>query len=71
MTLTTIDKNYWYRLDIEKVEWSTEREPCICFELNNLSDETKDRVPDETSFIMSIQDAKELYAWLGCVLNNA
>jgi hypothetical protein len=69
MILTTIDKNNWYRLDIEKAEWSEDREPCISFELNNLSEETKYPVPNETGFIMSIQDAKELYAWLGCVLN--
>lgn len=74
MTVTAIDNNLWYRMDIEKCEWNDasngETKPSISFELNNLSEDTKYPIPNETGFIMSIEDAKELHAWLGAVLEK-
>ena len=70
MTLRATDNNGWYIMDIEKCSWSDELIPAISFELNNLSSSTKYPIPNETGFIMSIEDAKELYAWLGYILNN-
>jgi hypothetical protein len=37
----------------------------------NLSDDTKYPIPNETGFSMSIEDAKQLHAWLGVVLNGS
>ena len=75
MILTAIDNNLWYKMDIEKCEWDDTIKgkiiPAISFELNNLSEDTKYPIPNETGFIMSIEDAKELYAWLGAVLNGS
>jgi hypothetical protein len=70
MKISTIDKNKWYTMDIEKCEWSSDHIPVISFELNNLSDDTKYPIPNETGFNMSIEDAKQLHAWLGVVLNG-
>ena len=66
MVLKTVDLNYWYEMQISTGEHGN----AICFELNNLSKDTpkKEKVPNETSFIMSIEDARQLYAWLGSVL---
>lgn len=66
MKLTAIDNNNWYILDIEKCTWSIENIPSVSFELNNLSEDTKYPVPNETTFVMSIEDAKQL----GTFLNN-
>ncbi len=75
MIITAIDNNLWYKMDIEKCEWDDTVKgkiiPAISFELNNLSDDTKYPIPNETGFIMSIEDAKELHAWLGAVLNGS
>jgi len=71
MKISTIDKNYWYIMDIEKREWSSDYIPVISFEFNNLSDVTEYPIPNETGFIMSIEDAKQLHAWLGVVLNGS
>lgn len=75
MKISTIDKNNWYIMDIEKCEWNDRMHdkllPSISFELNNLSEDTKYLIPNETGFIMSIEDAKELHAWLGAVLNGS
>ena len=70
MKITTIDNNSWYTLEVEKCDWMNQ-EPSISFELNNLHEDTKYPVPDETCFIMSMQDAKQLHAWLGVVLNGS
>lgn len=48
MTLYTIDKNCLYRLDVEHCQWGDKLENAISFELNNLPDNKKDVVPDET-----------------------
>lgn len=66
MKLTAIDNNNWYILDIEKCTWSSENTPSVSFELNNLSEDTKYPIPNETTFVMSIEDAKQL----GTFLNN-
>ncbi len=75
MKISTIDNNSWYTLEVEKCDWmnhsNDETEPSISFELNNLHEDTKYPVPNETCFIMSMQDAKELHAWLGVVLNGS
>lgn len=66
MKLTAIDNNNWYILDIEKCTWSSEKIQSVSFELNNLSEDTKYPIPNETTFVMSIEDAKQL----GTFLNN-
>lgn len=73
MVLKTIDLNRWYTLKISYCKWSDKHLDAIDFELNNLSDmDTPESaiVPNETGFIMSIDDARELHAWLGQVLVN-
>ena len=72
MILRSFDLNYWYEMDISTGEHGSNREKAICFELNNLSEDTPEmvKVPEETIFIMSIQDAKQLIAWLETVLVN-
>lgn len=75
MILRTVDNNGWYTMDIHKTEWNDRMHdkllPSISFELNNVSEDTKYPIPNETGFIMSIEDAKELHAWLGAVLNGS
>jgi hypothetical protein len=83
MKISTIDKNNWYTIDIEKSKWCEERIDVISFELNNIYidvisfelnniyTDTKYPIPNETSFIMGIEDAKQLHAWLGVVLNGS
>jgi hypothetical protein len=70
MQLGAVDKNNWYTLHIHKCNWSSKNIPSVSFELNNLSEDTKYPVPNETTFIMSMEDAKELYVWLGTFVNN-
>lgn len=70
MKISTIDKNVWYSMDIEKSKWGEQRIDVISFELNNISLGTKYPIPNETCFVMSMADAKELHAWLGVVLNG-
>jgi len=72
MVLRTIDLNGWFTLEISKGEHGNDREKSICFELNNLSEDTpqREKVPNETSFVMSMNDARELHAWLGSILVN-
>lgn len=70
MMLFTTDKNGSYTMHIDYCEWSNDREKAISFELNNTVQNDKDLIPDETTFIMSFEDAKELHAWLGCVLSK-
>jgi len=65
-------------MEIDKGEWRNEDkdqlEDCICFELNNVDNLIpipKDiKIPDETTFVMSIEDAKHLKAFLEVALNN-
>jgi len=65
-------------MEIDKGKWSDkdndQLEDCICFELNNVDNLIpipKDiKIPDETTFIMSIEDAKHLHAFLEVTLNN-
>lgn len=70
MKLTTIDKNDWYTLEVQHDLWSSDNIPVITFELNNLSDETKYPIPNETTFVMSMEDAKQLHAFLGVIINH-
>lgn len=71
MILRAVDINGWYTVDVDKTVSGNERVPVVCFEFNNLSEETKYPIPNETVFSMSIDDAKELHAWLGAVLNGS
>lgn len=65
-------------MEIDKGKWSDkdndQLEDCICFELNNVDNLIpipKDiKIPDETTFIMSIEDAKHLNAFLEVTLNS-
>jgi hypothetical protein len=78
MTLKTYDKNFFYSMEIDKSKWRNkdkdQLEDCIVFELNNFDNLTpipKDiKIPDETGFVMSIEDAKHLKAFLEVALNN-
>lgn len=78
MILTTLDKNYWYSMEIEKTEWNNpdedKLEDCISFELNNFDNlipiDESVKIPVETTFIMSIEDAKYLKSFLEVALNN-
>ena len=78
MILKTYDKNFFYSMEIDKGEWKNQDtdqlEDCICFELNNADvvlPIPKDiKIPDETTFIMSVEDAKHLKGFLEVALNN-
>ena len=76
MTLTTLDKNFLYSIAIEKAQWHNrdegKLEDCISFELNNIDDDVPNhaKIPVETTFIMSIEDAKYLKSFLEVALNN-
>ena len=74
--LKAFDKNFWYSIDIEKTEWidkhTEQREDVIYFELNNVKDDVPNHaiIPNETGFVMSIEDAKYLKAFLDVALNG-
>ena len=78
MTLTTLDKNFLYSIAIEKAQWHNrdegKLEDCISFELNNFDNlipiDESVKIPGETTFIMSIEDAKYLKSFLEVALNN-
>ena len=75
MILKTFDNNSWYSMEVEKCHWNNDEsndEPAISFELNNVNDEVPKhaKIPNETGFIMSIEDAKYLKAFLEVALNG-
>lgn len=76
MMLKAFDKNFWYSIDIEKTEWidkhTEQKEDVIYFELNNVKDDVPNHaiIPNETGFVMSIEDAKYLKAFLDVALNG-
>lgn len=70
MKLTSIDNNEWYALEVQHALWSSDNLSVITFELNNLSDEIKYPIPNDTTFVMSIEDARHLHAFLGVILNQ-
>ena len=76
MLLKAFDKNLWYSIDIEKTEWidkhTEQKEDVIYFELNNVRDDIPKHaiIPNETAFVMSIEDAKYLKAFLEVALNG-
>ena len=78
MILKTYDKNFFYSMEVYKSEWKNQDtdqlEDCICFELNNadvvLPIPRDIKIPDETTFIMSVEDAKHLKGFLEVALNN-
>ena len=78
MILKTFDKNDIYSMEIHKTEWRNQyegqNEDCISFELNNIDDLTpideRVKIPVETTFLMSIEDAKYLKSFLEVALNN-
>lgn len=69
MIIRTVDLNGWFEMTVSHGQWRHDKSS-IEFELNNLSEDTPERfkVPNETGFVMSIEDAWELHAWLGSVL---
>lgn len=75
--LELFDKNGNFWLNIEDCEWAGNHkhgdpfEKCISIEIKNTGENKKeDCVPDETTFIMSIKDAKYLRAYLDVAINN-
>ena len=76
MLLKAFDKNLWYSIDIEKTKWidnhTEHKEDVLYFELNNVRDDIPKHaiIPNETAFVMSIEDAKYLKAFLEVALNN-
>jgi len=76
MILKAFDKNFWYSIDIEKTEWidkhTEQKEDVIYFELNNVPDDVPKHaiIPNETGFVMSIEDAKYLKAFLEVAING-
>ncbi len=78
MILKTLDKNFLYSIAIEKVQWHNrdegKLEDCISFELNNIDNlipiDESVKIPVETTFIMSIEDAKYLKSFLEVALNS-
>ena len=78
MILKTYDKNFFYSMEIDKGKWRNkdkdQLEDCIVFELNNTEDfipvPDDIKIPDETTFIMSVEDAKHLKGFLEVALNN-
>ena len=76
MTLKTLDKNFWYSMEIEKTRWHNQDknwdEDVISFELNNIDNDIPKHavIPNETGFVMSIEDAKYLKSFLDVALNG-
>jgi len=76
MILKTFDNNHWYSMEVEKCLWNNSEknnEPAISFELNNVNNydiPKHAKIPNETGFIMSIEDAKYLKAFLEVALNG-
>jgi len=79
--LKTYDKNNWLSIIIDKTQWldkdssqTDQPEDCISFELNNVDNGEPipeyAKIPEETTFVMSIEDAKYLKAFLEVALNN-
>ena len=62
-------------MEVEKCQQNNDErknEDAISFELNNIQDEVPKhaKIPNETAFIMSIEDAKHLKAFLEVALNG-
>lgn len=75
MILKTFDNNNWYSMEVEKGRWNNvegKDEDAVIFELNNIDDEVPKhaKIPNETGFVMSIEDAKYLKAFLEVALNG-
>lgn len=77
MILKSFDKNYWYSMEIEKTQWYNSdknwNEDAIMFELNNIDNDELPKhakIPNETGFLMSVEDAKQLKAFLEVALNG-
>ena len=73
MILNTLDQNCQYLMDIQKVDWQCritgDEKRCISFELKNTSDVRKgNEIPEETTFIMSFEDAMYLKSYLEVAL---
>ena len=62
-----IEKTQWYNSD---KNWN---EDVIMFELNNIDNDELPKhakIPNETGFLMSVEDAKQLKAFLELALNG-
>lgn len=77
MHIETYDNNGWYSMKVEKCQWENsdkELQDSISIELNNIDDDELPKyakIPDETTFIMTLEDAKYLKAFLDVALNGA
>lgn len=77
--LKIYDTNCWYTMEIDKTQWlekgSNKSEDCIAFELNTCDcGETMPadaKIPEETTFVMSMEDAKYMKAFLEVALDNS
>lgn len=77
--LKIYDTNCWYTMDIDKTQWlkkaGDELKDCITFELNTCDcGETMPenaKIPEETTFVMSMEDAKYMKAFLEVALDNS
>ncbi len=77
--LKIYDTKCWYSMEIDKTQWlkkgGDELKDCITFELNTCDcGETMPadaKIPEETTFIMNIEDAKYLKAFLEAALDNS
>jgi len=75
MFIKSFDTNFWYSFNISKGEWvnkTTDKlEDIISFEMWSEQSCPEDcKVPDETGFTMSIEDAYVLKAFLEVTLNE-
>ena len=77
--LKIYDAKCWYNMEIDKTQWleegSNKSEDCITFELNTCDCgkpmPANAKIPEETTFVMNIDDAKYLKAFLEAALDNS
>lgn len=75
MIIKSFDANGWYSMEVQKNQWSDrdseELHDTITFELNSTEwCPKKEQIPEETTFIMKVEDAKYLKAFLDVALNG-
>ena len=71
--LQLFDKNGNYWLEFEKAEWHNGDglENVICAELRGTDKlQKEDEIPEETQFMMSLEDAEFLHSWLSVALKK-
>lgn len=75
MIIKSFDTNGWYSMEVQKNQWlnsdSDELSDTITFELNNTDwCPEKKQIPEETTFVMKLSDAKYLKSYLDVALNG-